>query len=240
MDEIFNHYVKQFDIKDPKIKEKWDHSYQVRKIALKLASDLSLSEEDQFLASIIGLLHDIGRLKQWQLYQTFKDANSFDHGDYACQLLFDENLIEQYSIDQKYYEIIRKAIRNHNKKEIEIDLTDQELLHVKLIRDADKIAIFYKNACTIHSYLNQAISKEVEQYFWNHELVPNHKVKNTNDEIIRILCFLYDLNFKESLDYIAKEDYLKQLRKKINHDEIFYPYFEELEHYIEKRNKYVR
>lgn len=237
MDEIFNHYVKQFDIKDPKIKEKWDHSYQVRKIALKLASDLSLSEEDQFLASIIGLLHDIGRFKQWQLYQTFKDANSFDHGDFACKLLFDENLMEQYMVDPKYYEIIKKAIRNHNKKEIEMGLTDQELLHVKLIRDADKIGIFYKSAFldAPSPYLKQAISKEVEQYFWRHQLVPNHKIENTNDGVIRLLCFLFDLNFNESFNYIITENYLKLIKKNLNHDELFHPYFKELEHYIQER-----
>lgn len=239
MNEAFDNYVTRFDIKDPKIKEKWEHSYRTQKIALKLSSDLALSEEDKSLASIIGLLHDIGRFEQWKNYQTFKDASSFDHGDFACQLLFDEHLIEQYPVDQKSYEIIKKAIRNHNKKEIESGLTDQELLHVKLIRDADKIDILYKNAFleTTYPYLNQDISNEVAQSFWNHELVSNHETKNTNDEIIRLLCFLYDLNFKESLDYIEKENYLKQFEHNLHHGDIFHSYFKELEYYIEKRNR---
>ena len=53
--------------------------------------------------------------------------------------------IRKYIENDKYDEIIRKAIKNHNKFEIEKRLTEKELIFAKIIRDADKIDIIYES-----------------------------------------------------------------------------------------------
>ncbi|MBO5141416.1 MAG: hypothetical protein J6C46_00165, partial [Clostridia bacterium] len=47
-------------------------------------------------------------------------------------------LITKFIDTDKYNNVIKKAIENHNKKQIEEGLSDKELLHAKIIRDADK------------------------------------------------------------------------------------------------------
>lgn len=197
---VFDNYVKVFDIEEPKILGKWQHSYRVRQTIDMLARTLHLGEEDIYLANIIGLLHDIGRFKQWTEYHTFSTSKSIDHGDYACRLLFEENLIEQFQIDKKYYKIIEIAIRNHNKLKIEDGLTEKELLHSKLIRDADKIDIFYNIACLkgiAFPRLEDSITKQVDEQFWKHESVFNKDIQNTNDEVIRLFLSYMTLILKK-------------------------------------------
>ena len=237
MEEIFDNYVKKYNIDDPKIKGKWEHSYRVMEKAIALAESLHLSEENIYLAKIIGLLHDIGRFEQWTHYKTFVDLKSIDHGDYGCKLLFENGLIEDFKIDPKYYKIIEKAIRNHNKPRIEEELTEQEFLQAKIIRDADKLDIFYISAflnLISYPFLEESISKKIENTFWNHGVVYTKDIKNSNDFVMRTLCFIFDFNYEESLKYLVENSYLEVFEKRLNNN-LFGHYFKELKRYIEKR-----
>ena len=146
MIEVFNEYVNNYDMDNPKIKLKYDHSIRVAELSLKYARKLGFYEEDINLAYIIGLLHDIGRFEQAKRFDSFVDLETIDHADLGCEILFEQNIIKKFDIDEKYYEIIKKVIRNHNKHEIEPGLNEQELLHAKLIRDTDKLDILYNMA----------------------------------------------------------------------------------------------
>ena len=48
------------------INYKYHHSYRVRDNMILLAKNLNLPPEDIKLASVIGLLHDIGRFEQYK------------------------------------------------------------------------------------------------------------------------------------------------------------------------------
>ena len=104
---------------------------------------LNLDKENIELAKLIGLLHDIGRFEQIKQYNTFSDKDSIDHGKLGVEILFKQGKIRNFIKSAKYDEIIKKAILNHNRKEIEKGLNPKELLHSKIIRDADKIDILY-------------------------------------------------------------------------------------------------
>ena len=108
-----------------------------------LAKQLELDEEDVKLARLIGLLHDFGRFEQYSVYATYDDDLSFDHADYAVEVLFNGNEIRKYIADNRYDNIIKMAIKNHNKFAIEGNLNEKELLHTKMIRDTDKLDILY-------------------------------------------------------------------------------------------------
>lgn len=58
MQENFDKYVHNFDMKDEIIKAKYNHSYQVMKLSEKYARKLKFSKEDIEIAKIIGLLND--------------------------------------------------------------------------------------------------------------------------------------------------------------------------------------
>src|SRR5574344_62848 len=129
LNDEFDKYVNTFDMTNYDINYKYHHSYRVCELSDTIASSLNLSDEDKYLAHVIGLLHDIGRFKQLEVYHTMNDIESVDHALYGADLLFKDNLID-------------RAIKNHNKLVIEDGLNSQELLQAKIIRDADKIDIY--------------------------------------------------------------------------------------------------
>ena len=139
----FLKYTEKYDLEDENIQRKKEHSLRVMNISETIARKLNLSEEEIQLSTLIGLLHDIARFEQYKRYQTFKDSNSFDHGNYALKILNRD--IRKYIEQDDYDEIIRKAIKNHNKFIIEDELTKKEELFAKIIRDADKIDILYES-----------------------------------------------------------------------------------------------
>ena len=138
----FLKYVENYNPEDEKIKIKINHIQRVADIAKNIAQQLELNEEDIKLAELIGLLHDIGRFEQVRLYHTFMDKDSINHGEFGVKLLFEEGLIRKFIETDKYDSIIKLAIINHNRLNIEQGLSDREYLHAQIIRDADKADIY--------------------------------------------------------------------------------------------------
>ncbi len=60
--DAFEAYLDEYDREDEKIKLKIVHTYGVVKSAREIGKRMHLNEEDQQLAELIALLHDIGRL----------------------------------------------------------------------------------------------------------------------------------------------------------------------------------
>ena len=113
--EEFIRYTEKFNLEDGNIKRKQQHSLRVMKISEQIAKNLKLQEEQIQLATLIGLLHDIGRFKQYTEIGLGDNLEGFDHGDYGAEILFEKGIIRNFIKTDKYDEIIRKAIKNHNK-----------------------------------------------------------------------------------------------------------------------------
>ena len=101
--EEFIKYTEKFQHKrNENIERKQQHSIRVMKIAEQIATNLKLSEEQIQLATLIGLLHDIGRFKQYTDIGLGNNLEGFDHGDYGTKLLFKEGLIRKFIETNKY------------------------------------------------------------------------------------------------------------------------------------------
>lgn len=214
----FKEYVKNYNPEDAKIKIKIAHIERVTQIAKQLAENLNLDKEDIELAELIGLLHDIGRFEQIKLYNTFLDKDSVNHAEYGVKVLFEDGVIRKFIEDDKYDKIIKLAILNHNKIEIEDGLTEQENLHVKIIRDADKTDIFYvltvadkKEVWYSSDLSDQKISEEVYKDFLKNRLIEYKKVKTGIDLLVINFSYIFDLYFKESIRIIEENNYLEKI-----------------------------
>ena len=241
VNEAFDKYVSDFDFKVDGIEYKYYHSYRVQKYSEKISDMLNLGLKDKKLASDIGLLHDIGRFHQLEKYNSFCDKK-FDHANYGAKILFEDNLILNYDINKCDYEIVKKAIRNHNKYQIEDGLNERELFFAKLVRDADKIDIL--NAFSSIRVLeicecDEEISPSVREEFFNNITVRNVNVKNKNDKIISMLAFLFDINFEVSYRIIKEEDFINKFYDAIKHKEIFKEYFDYANKYLDEVLKNV-
>ena len=139
--EIFNNFTMSYDMENPMIALKHFHTKRVVDYCEKIAMNLGLNKEEIDLAWHIGIFHDLSRFEQMTIYQTFDDSISFDHALRAAQLLFDDGFIMKFDIDEKYYKIIYNAVKYHNQYKIPNDLTEQEMLFCRIIRDADMLDI---------------------------------------------------------------------------------------------------
>lgn len=225
--EEFKNYVKNYNPEDPKIALKIAHIQRVSQKAKELAENLKLSDEDIELAELIGLLHDIGRFEQLKIYNTFIDQKSINHAKQGIKVLFEDNLIRDFVQEDKYDNIIKKAILNHNKGFLDIDkdLNDKELLHTKIIRDADKWDIFYvlsneKMSILYGENINkQTINKEIYREFFEDKNINYKNINSGLDLAIAHFAYVYDFNYKFTLERIKNEKVLTNLYRRFNIDD---------------------
>lgn len=225
--QVFQDYVEEFDKNEPKNQLKMRHTYQVAEMSRYIATKLQLSEEDIKLAELIGILHDIGRFEQLEQYSSFDDSKNVDHANLGVSILFDSGLIREFVQEENHDFIIQKAIRNHNKYQIEEGLSQRELLYTKIIRDADKADNFYVKAYVDFRVQygkeqigDQTISDKVYQAIQDHHCVLLKDRKTNMDEWISYLAWVFDFNFSVSLKWIVEKGYLDILLNRINYTNV--------------------
>lgn len=218
----FDKYVSQFDPNAGRIKLKIDHIKRVAKMSKKIAENLKLNKEQVELAELIGLCHDIGRFEQAKRYNTFNDKISFNHAELSAKVLFEENLIDKFKVDDKYKQIIKLAVLNHNKAKIDDNLNEEEMLFAKIIRDADKLDIYY----TICEYDFESIfwyadftcgpiSKVIMDDFAEKHFIDYENIKNNADQIPIFYAYIFDLYFDFSMKFLKEEKYLEKFTDRV-------------------------
>lgn len=222
---ILKEYISNYDYNNGRISLKVIHTYNVAKNSKMIAENLGLDIEEQNLAELIGLLHDIGRFEQVRLYNSFNDKTSVDHASKGLEVLYADKLIRKFIKEEKYDAIIYKSIENHNKLQIEKGLSEQELLHAKIIRDADNIDIFRglleQKIEDFGKMGTKDISKEVlSPYFYESfkekRLLEYDKAETDMDIMVAIIAHIYALEFKESLQIIKENDYINRFIERLN------------------------
>lgn len=236
MIEEFKKYVSNYDLNNSKIRLKYNHCIRVMNLSHKYAIILGFSETDIELATLIGLLHDIGRFEQIKQYDSYNDLKTIDHADYGVEPLFNHGLIKNFWKNEADYEIIKFAIQNHNKLSIANTTDERMLKHAKLIRDVDKIDIFYLAGVldeTKKRASNDKINDNIVRNILNHKLGSRKDVNNTNDEIAINYSFVFDLNY----DVCLKEmkDNFQAYYEKVGGQEIFRGIIDEVNKYINER-----
>lgn len=230
----FLNYVNTFG-NEPMIILKRDHSIRVAKDMRMIFNSLSLCNEYVSLAHFLGLYHDIGRFKQWNIYHTFNDNKSVDHADYSAYNLINEGLINQIIPERDYDMLIYNAIKYHNKLNLPcgINIKDESIFNTKLsltenisnnfdiitslyamsIRDADKIDIL-KQYILSDDFLNTdnlPVSNSVAESFFNNKPIDKNDRKNLNDVLILRLSFINDFNLTQSLKVLQQRNLLNKI-----------------------------
>jgi len=222
----FKEFLQKYNIQDGKVSLKIRHTYKVVEASEFIAKDLNLSEEDIELAKIIALLHDIGRFEQLKRFDSFLDAQTIDHADLGVQILEENNFIRTFIQDSKYDSIILKAIKNHNKLKVQEGLTQKELLHANIIRDADKTDNFrvktedrFEDILHANRELleNSKISEHIYNNFMNNQIIIHTDRVEFLDYWISYLAFLFDFNFTSGLKYIKEKDYVNKIVDRLDY-----------------------
>ncbi|MBR6690528.1 MAG: HD domain-containing protein [Bacilli bacterium] len=235
--EIFKNYVKNYDMNELAIIRKYYHSYRVMDLCIYIANKNNFSEKDTQISTLVGLLHDYARFEQWTKYKTYSDLNSIDHGDLAVKKLFDNNEIKDYCLNKEYYDEIYDAIKYHNKINFSDEISVHNKLICKVIRDADKLDIFYLLGAEkdLMKQDNKNISEKIKEDFYNHKQISRKEIQTENDNILLDLSMVYDLNFKCSFEYLKENNLINKMFENIVDKDRFKEYFDYINKYIEER-----
>ena len=237
--ELSENHLRIFEIKK-------EHSLRVAEIALHLTDKLEWAEEDKKLTFLIGILHDIGRFSQMLEFNTFSDEKSVDHAERAITVIKESNLLDILNISNK--ELVFAAILNHNKFKIQEGLTGQELLHSKLIRDADKLDIYRvlteyyskRNGELNHTLswelqkgtiVSPAVAKEV----LSGKMVSKKNLVSEIDVKIMQLSWVYDLNFRPTFEYLLKYRYLENVYSSLPKNDLVIEIYRKIKVFTENK-----
>ena len=217
--EVFQNYLQQYDKTDDKIRLKIAYTYGVVSACKYIARVMRLGEEDAKLAELIGLLHDIGRFEQLRIYHSFDDS-LMPHAQCSIDILFKENMIEQFLEERQWDEIIYLAIKYHGVYQMPDDMPKRGDMHTKIIRDADKLDNFrVKQVSSMVTMVDvdekelgtEAITEAIYEKFLNHIPILNSERKTHMDMWISYLGYIFDLNYPASFQYIKEKDYINKI-----------------------------
>lgn len=216
--EIFIEYTNGFDKSDEMINRKIEHTMNVMATSKKIAEALGLSKEEIDLATLIGLLHDIGRFQQAKKEKNFIDSENMNHAIIGAKLLFEQNKIYEFLPDtRKYDDIIKISIENHNK--LKLDRQTEKVKFAKIIRDADKIDIIRLMANGNAKSMSEANNLEevtkftdnVLNLFYQNKCLDKKDLKTIMDKFLSTIAFVYDINFEITFEILQKSNYINQL-----------------------------
>ena len=232
--EVFRKHVEKYDMTDSAIIRKFYHSYRVMDLCLLIARDNNFSEEDIEIAMLVGLLHDYSRFEQWTKFGTYNDLKSVDHGDLAVLRLFNDNEIVDYCDNKDYYDVVSDAIEYHNKYDFPGSLSDRSKLFCNLVRDADKLDIFYLFG--INQFFvkedDLEISEKIKNDFFSNKLLNRKDVNNASDNLLLMLGMVFNLNFDYSFKYLYDMKLIDKIFVNIKNKDKYRVYFDYVNKYI--------
>lgn len=221
----FLNYTASYKKYGEKIDLKIKHTMRVKDLCEEIAKSISLSQEEIDIATLCGLLHDIGRFEQWKNYNSYEDRETVDHGNLGYKILKNNNLIHRFNQKEEYDKVILKSVKYHNKYRIAKSMTKKEKLFANIVRDADKLDILHLYKINVFKVAKEdkAFNKDIYQNLLNKELVSKELVKSKTDMEALRLGFVFDFNFKKSYEILKKENYIndtieKQLKETKNEE----------------------
>lgn len=230
----FKEYTDAYDASDEKIALKIRHTYRVAGLCEQIARSEKRSEEEQSLAWLLGMLHDVGRFEQLRRYDTFSDADSVDHAQLGADILFAGNksgavpaadadeggMIRELIGDASEDALIETAVRVHSAYRVPEGLDERTELFCHILRDADKIDILRVNIETpleeiynttkevlYHAEVSDAV---MESFYERHATLRSIK-RTPVDHIAGHVSLIYELVFPESFRIVQEQGYWKKL-----------------------------
>jgi hypothetical protein len=206
---------------EPMLQLKLEHTIRVAADARAIAAGMGWPEEEVCLAEAIGLFHDIARFPQFQQYRSFSDADTIDHGDLGVQTLNSESLLDGIADEPRA--LILHAVQYHNKKELPPDLTAHEEKHLRLIRDADRLDIFFicwDSIKTGHIHDHPEISLNIDfngpptpavmDQFERGDKIDYRCMKSMADRFVLQLSWMHDLSYDSTRRLVRERGILEK------------------------------
>jgi hypothetical protein len=245
----FHGYVESFCTDESDIREnillKKKHTKRVCGEILRIGRRLGLSGEPLRLAEITALFHDIGRFDQYLRYRTFVDHKSENHAELSVEILKSNRVFD--CLNDSIKNLVYRIISYHNRPFLPDGETDRCLFYTKLLRDADKLDIlrvltrYYRrsegkanSAIELDLPDTPEISDEVYAAVMNKRIVDVHHIKTFNDFKVLQIGWIFDVNFKPTLDTIVSRNYIHDICSALPVSEKVETIKKVVNHYVDK------
>lgn len=207
---------------------KVEHTGYVLKNTEDIIKSIDLDKDIRECILLSALFHDIGRFIQYADYGTFCDHESVDHGELGFEILNDFNILtDNLTSDEK--KIITGTVKYHNKQFLPDNISDEMLISLKVVRDADKVDILrivseeYKkskqdNVVMLNLSDDSGISDSVYNKIISRQSVKYSELFTRDDFKALQLGWVYDINYRPALDIILKKSYLDVIFDSMNKD----------------------
>ena len=205
---------------------KKDHSMQVSEKAESIALSENLDSRMVLLCKVAGMLHDIGRFEQIQIYGTLDDLKSVDHGDLGYEVLSNTGFLEHFETAEQLALLF--TVKNHNKRSIDDYPNEITEIITKVTRDADKLDVFRVMFNSLEEDIpeltssvllgleeSEDVTKEVADYIESGKLVNKEVLATTTDFYLMQLSCVFDLNFRSTLKKIKNSEYFQNLSDRL-------------------------
>lgn len=217
---VFREYADRYDLSDPKIRLKYDHTFRVAALCDDIADSIGLKGEEKDLAWLSGVFHDIGRFEQVRRYGTFQDGDSVNHAALSAELLFREGMAREYTADDSEDVLLEKAVCLHNAYQLPASLSDREWRYCTILRDADKVDILRVNCDTPVSdiynlpeeqFETAPVTDAVFEDIMAGRNVYRPHSRTAIDFLIGHMSFVFGLVYPESVRQMKEQGYLEKI-----------------------------
>jgi hypothetical protein len=204
---------------------KVQHTERTCKEIVFLGRESGLSNEDLLLAETAALFHDIGRFPQWKNYATFNDSASEDHALLGLEVISKNKILMNLRAGDR--KLIQTAILHHNARNLPPDLSRRQDLFSRLLRDADKLDIWFLvinelegcgnlvETLTGAIPMSNSINRRIVTELMERKIPDFTSVRNRNDMILLRLGWVFDLNFAVSCREVLARHYVQRLCRKL-------------------------
>jgi len=224
---------------------KQEHTYGVVREAMALGRSLGMSLEQLAFVEVLALLHDLGRFEQFHTYGTFADAESENHAQMAVRISKELELLQ--GISKAHSDIIYQSILNHNLPKVPDEAPPDVAFYSRLLRDADKLDIW---RVTLEYNVFHTIKTEA---FPDSYTVPSHliacfeanqcialgQIDSYYDSILYRLSWLFDLNFRHTIDQFVQRNITGELFKKLPVTTGLNPIVAAINQYVQQVNEWA-
>lgn len=205
-----NHARKHVDLAPehvlPLVKQKIGHTMRVLGHVRQIIEDSDIPPGIAQLAEISAILHDVARFPQLVNKATYDDRQGFNHAEEGARLLRETDLLSP--LPKVEQEIVLTTVGLHNRGTLPDDLDPDTRLTLHILRDADKLDIICSNLKYMSpdsafgkalkvglTWHDTEVSPEAVGHARAGELIPFEAITWSNDFILSICCWLYDLHF---------------------------------------------
>lgn len=235
----FDDYAARYDHTDGRVALKIVHTYAVVSVMETLCRLRCLPPHTAGLALLCALFHDIGRFEQLKQYDTFLDHKSVDHASLSCKVLRENHVLDRLPEADREAVLTAIENHNKLRIDPTVTAAASscpddaqslgepgpccsagEVLELcRLIRDADKCDIFRVFAtddmtdvvgASEEKISQETITPKVMEALRDHVSVDRRARKTHLDQWIGFLCFVFDLNYRESIQIVKEQGYYKR------------------------------